>query len=171
MKGVEVLFDYSGKIVDSINQMAARAVYVGIPAASERPKSEDKEGSKSNKSPPTNAQIGAIQEYGDPKKNIPPRPFLNPAAKTEEQYVAKIIRETSVRTIGVGGDVDTALKFIGIKVAERAKMNIKESVNMQDLSEKTLKQREKKKHGTKPLIDFGYMINSIHYEVGDNGKN
>lgn len=168
MKGVDVLFDYTEKLVHTINQMMTRAVYVGIPANSERPKEE---GKKSSKAEATNAEIGMIQEYGDPKKNIPPRPFLNPAARMEEQEVAKIIRETSVRTIGVGGDVDTALTFIGIKVAERAKMNIKESVNMQGLSEKTLKHREKIGHGTKPLIDFGHMINSIHYEVGDNGKN
>ncbi len=167
MKGVEVMFDYTEKLVHTINQMMTRAVYVGIPGDSERP---EKEGDKNKKVEITNARIGKIQEYGDPKKNIPPRPFLNPAARMEEEYVGKIIRETSVRTIGVGGDVDTALTFIGIKVAERAKMNIKESVNMQDLSEKTLEQRKKKNHGTKPLIDFGYLLNSIHYEVGDNGK-
>lgn len=163
MKGVEVLFDHSGKIVDSINKMVIRAVYVGIPANSERP--------KDSKKAPTNAEIGFINEYGDPKRNIPPRPFLNPAARTEEKNIEKIIKEVAVKTIGVGGDVDTALTFVGTAVAERAKMNIKESVNMQGLSERTLKHREKIGHGTKPLIDFGYLLSSIHLYLGDeNGQ-
>lgn len=156
-----VVFDHTGKIVDSIKKMISRAVYVGIP-------SDEKENKRDETDKITNAQIGAINEYGSPKHNIPPRPFLMPAVKMEEEHIGKILRETAAKTIGVGGEVDTALTFVGAAVADRAKKNIKDSVGMQPPSAATLKGRKKKGlTGTKPLIATSQLINSIHYEVGN----
>lgn len=161
---VQVVFDHSGKIVDSIKKMISRAVYVGIP--SDKP--------DNNRKPPDkikNAALGAIHEYGSPKKNIPPRPFLMPAVRDQEEHIGKILRETAIATIGVGGDVDTALTFVGIAVQDAAKENIQFSKNMQELKQSTLAARRKKGFaGTDPLKVTGQLVNSIHYEVGDSGK-
>ncbi|OIN06158.1 hypothetical protein BFS86_19425 [Shewanella algae] len=101
--------------------------------------------------------VAAIQEFGAPARNIPPRPFFRNmiAAKSPEWPEA-------VGELLISNDYD-ASKTLG-QTGAAIKGQLQQSIadfNGVPLSEATIA----KKGSSKQLIDTGVMINSVDFEV------
>jgi hypothetical protein len=114
------------------------------------------------------AQVAMIQEYGAPQKNIPPRPFMRPAKENNQKTWKKTF------TYGINqsfktGDFKQAFNLVGMQAQSDIKTAIK-NVTTPALAESTKKARltgkvKNAKTATKPLVDTGYMLASVEYEV------
>lgn len=104
------------------------------------------------------AMVAAIQDYGAPAVNIPPRPFFrNVIAEGERTW------GDNVASVLVAADYDVKLT-LG-RMGEFIKGQIQNSIvngSYVPLRPATVR----RKGGVdKPLIDTGHMLNSINYEV------
>lgn len=103
------------------------------------------------------AMIAAIQEYGAPSRNIPPRPFFRNmiAAKAREwpAAIANLLRQNNM-------DAVRALDIAGAAIAGQLRQSIQDT-NAPPLAPSTIR----RKGFSKPLIDTGHMFNSIDHEV------
>ncbi len=103
------------------------------------------------------AMIAAIQEWGAPSRNIPPRPFFRHmiAAKRAEwpKAIADLLKAN-------GYDALRTLQQTGEVVAGQLRRSIYET-NSPPLKPTTIA----RKGFSKPLIDTGVLIQSINYEV------
>jgi len=103
------------------------------------------------------AYIAAIMEYGDPKHNIPPRPFFSTMVKEKGPTWGKLV---SAALQANGFDSSKALNLVGLKVKEQLQLSIAQG-NWAELADAT---KERKGFDT-PLIDSHNMINSVEYVV------
>ena len=119
------------------------------------------------------ATIAAQNEFGDPAKRIPPRPFIRPAlSENKVQWRDAIKRGT--RSIILGAKTDEqVLEQIGLNVAGTIRLYITK-VHRPKLSERTIAQRlavraDKRTIGLldKPLVFEGLLLNSVTYVVKD----
>lgn len=102
--------------------------------------------------------VAAVNEFGNPANNQPPRPFFRNAISAHEKEWQDAAEKLAK------GDADTAdvLSTLGEVIAN----DIRESIRKLDappLSPVTVA----RKGFSKPLIDTSNMLNSISYEVGD----
>ena len=122
------------------------------------------------------AYVATIHEYGSPKNNIPPRPFIRPAISKHEHEWAKIAEAGSKAVLAGHTDIGTVMEAIG----QKAKAHIQKEITLvysPALAEKTILARIRKnstlskKKGrlsersigliTKPLIDTGHMLATV----------
>lgn len=102
--------------------------------------------------------VAAVNEFGNPANNQPPRPFFRNAISAHEKEWQDAAEKLAK------GDADTAdvLSTLGEVIAN----DIRESIRKLDappLSPVTVA----RKGFSKPLLDTSNMLNSISYEVGD----
>jgi hypothetical protein len=103
------------------------------------------------------AMVAVTQEFGDPSKHIPPRPFLRPTIKDESKKWAKIVGQ-SIRQQMSGDDV---LELVGLQMQGDIKEAIGE-VTTPALAPLTIKLRQERGNfDTHPLNDTGYMIATL----------
>ena len=105
------------------------------------------------------AQVAMSNEYGVPQKRQPPRPFMRQALKKSGEWKKTfdfMIKKDFVR----GGDFKTSFNTLGLVVKGDIKTSIKE-LTSPALAQSTID----KKGFSKPLIDTGYMLDSVNYEV------
>lgn len=103
------------------------------------------------------AMIAAIQNFGAPRANIPPRPFFsNMVAKKSPGWPKGLARQLKA----TGNDVDAALALAGEAIRGQLQQEIRET-NAPPLSPVTIA----RKGFAKPLIDTGHMLNSVEYEI------
>ena len=114
------------------------------------------------------ATVAAQNEFGNPAKNIPSRPFFRNAIKANEQKWG----ETAGRLIesAMAGKISEsqALDQLGAMI----KGDIQESIldgDFEQLKKSTLVARQSRKRtpgvANKPLIDTGHMMRSVDYVV------
>ena len=114
------------------------------------------------------ATVAAQNEFGNPAKNIPSRPFFRHAIKANKQKWA----ETAGRLIesAIEGQISEsqALDQLGAMIAG----DIQESIldgDFEPLKKSTLVARQSRKRtpgvANKPLIDTGHMMRSVDYVV------
>jgi hypothetical protein len=119
------------------------------------------------------AYVATIQEYGYPPKNIPARPFMRPTI-IEKQHEWKKIAEAGSRQVIQGKQtVGNVMEAIGLKASGDIKKAISK-VTEPPLKPATIAARLAKRSNqstlgllTKPLIDTGYMLNSLTNVVED----
>lgn len=103
------------------------------------------------------ATIAAIQDFGAPAANIPPRPFFrNMIANKQGEWpsaIADLLRDN-------GMNVQQALDLAGFAIAGQLRQSIIDT-NEPPLSPYTIR----KKGFAKPLIETSHMINSVDHEV------
>lgn len=102
--------------------------------------------------------VAAVNEFGNPANNQPPRPFFRNAISEHEAEWG----EKMAALIEGGLAVDDALSTLGEIISD----DIRESIRKLEtpaLSPVTVA----KKGFSKPLIDTGNMLNSVSYEVGE----
>ncbi len=101
--------------------------------------------------------VAAVQEFGAPARNIPPRPFFrNMIAQKAESWpdaVAALLETNDY-------DATQTLMQTGEGIKGQLQQSIKDT-NSPPLAPATIA----KKGFSKPLIDTGVMINSIDYKV------
>ncbi|VUC79932.1 Uncharacterised protein [Raoultella terrigena] len=110
------------------------------------------------------ATVAASNEFGDPGRNQPPRPFFRLAiAENKEDWSSAISRG-----ISSGLDVRTVLEAVGAKIQGDIQQSIADLVDP-PLAPATIERRRNRKvlpnKSTKPLVDTRVMITSVNYEV------
>lgn len=117
------------------------------------------------------AMVAAQNEYGNSNKHIPPRPFMRPA-KDKNATAWKATFQKAIKQGLRSGNLKSAFDIVSLQVVGDIKKSIV-AVTKPALKPATVKARLKgKKQGrsvslsvAKPLIDSGYMLNSVNYEV------
>ena len=103
------------------------------------------------------AMIAAIQDFGAPKVNIPPRPFFRNMIRTKQKEwgpgIAALLRTNN-------WDAERALNLTGQAIAGQLRQSIQDT-NSPPLQPATIA----RKGFAKPLVDTGHMLNSVDYEV------
>ena len=102
------------------------------------------------------AENAIIQNYGSPSRGIPPRPFFDDCLKKNESKWGKKYSELIVN----GMDSEQALNIIG----ELIKNDLRASILDGDWTPNA-PSTVKKKGSSKPLVDTGTMLNSIHKQI------
>lgn len=107
--------------------------------------------------------VAAIQEFGAPSKNIPPRPFFRDMIAEKSPEWPDAIARLLVRN---NYDAAQTLGQVGEAVAGQLRQSIV------DLTEPPLADATIRRKGfSKPLIDTGHMLASVSYEVtGEAGS-
>tara|TARA_R110001632_G_scaffold13609_3_gene46668 strand:+ start:1050 stop:1556 length:507 start_codon:yes stop_codon:yes gene_type:complete len=139
-----------------------RAVLVGI---------QEKEGVHLTNSKYTVAQVGIINEFGNPSARIPARPFMATTLNTNRKKYGKMLENAAKAHTtlkgGKTGSVEANLRTIGAIAVRDVKTTIT------TLSEPAnAPYTIKKKGADNPLIESGQMRNSITFRIEklDGGK-
>ena len=103
------------------------------------------------------AMVAAIQDYGAPSRNIPPRPFFRNMVAEKKGEWPKAIEDLLIAN---DYDAKKALEITGEAIAGQLKDSILNG------SYVPLKPATVKRKGfDKVLVDTGHMVNSVAYEV------
>lgn len=155
-------------VFKALKIMGADRVLVGIPQDKAERKNEP--GARIN-----NAQIGYINEFGDPARGIPARRHLAKGIESKENEIQKILEHAASLAWEKGENINKGLNAAGLIAVS----GIKEIINTQEgfdpLNPKTIKARERRKptpfFGQKALVVTGSYINSITYVLKSKYKN
>jgi phage gpG-like protein len=140
------------------------------------------------------AYVAAIQEYGAPAANIPPRPFLSTTSATQRKEWTKLMGD-GIAAVAAGQlTADDLMEQLGSLMAGDIQKTISE-IQEPALSPITVMLRGMRSNdpnlkvtgktvgeaaqrvangednygaSTKPLVDIGLLLKSISYKVGDN---
>lgn len=106
------------------------------------------------------AMVAAIQEYGAPSRNIPPRPFFRNMIAAESAHwpadVAKLLKAHDF-------DAAAALGDMGQEISAELQLSINEFTSPGN-APSTIE----RKGFDHPLIDTGLMRDSVNYRVKEN---
>jgi hypothetical protein len=161
--------------------LVAQEVLVGFPEDTTGRKDEDNSGI-------TNAALGYIHNNGQPDKNIPARPFMEPGIAEAQDALASTLGSVAKRFLRDGNkaSIDQGFHRLGLKAQYAMRRKINEGIPP-PLSDATLRQRAGRKGKgrkgaklelelraagwtpstdfAKPLIDTGQLRNAINYVV------
>ncbi|WP_445496676.1 hypothetical protein [Photorhabdus sp. SF281] len=172
-----------------IREMGKKKVVVGVPAATNSLRDDDL----------SNVTIAAAHEFGatikhpggtryDKSSNgrakfvsnsfvgpvcgvtsaheivIPERSFLRSTLDENKEKAAKLLANSIRETLLTDGDKTAPFALVGEKMAGEVKRKIQAGINPA-LNPKTVK----RKGSSKPLIDTGQLVQSITYEVREDG--
>lgn len=103
------------------------------------------------------AMVAAIQNYGAPRANIPPRPFFsNMVADKSSEWpgaIAKLLEQNSY-------DIVRTMELTGEAIKGQLQQSIRDT-NAPPLRPATIA----RKGFAKPLIHTSHMLNSVDYKV------
>lgn len=160
--------DNLAMINKALKDMGDSVVYIGIPAEG-KPR-EQEEGEKKN--PITNAEIGYIQEFGEARDHIPPRPVLIPGVADAEPKILEILKAGSASVLERTAKVSKVLGLVGDAAVASVKRRITYSIGLKELSLHTIALRKLKNskgnnkfHGERPLLDTGQYRNAFTYVI------
>lgn len=119
------------------------------------------------------AYVAAVQEYGYPPNNIPARPFMRPTVIAHHKEWKEIAEKGAKQAIIGKQTITSVMEAIGLKASGDIKKTISK-VTEPPLSKRTIAARLARRSNkttlgllTKPLIDTGYMLNSLTNVVED----
>lgn len=144
------------KIVAQLKSLGTKEVLVGIQEGS-KTKSVSKVGRKS-KSGNLIADYATENEFGTSK--IPERSFIRSSWDENINFIEYITEIQYAKIVDGKNTVNQSLKSIGKSVERLIKQKIRQ-IQFPPNSKKTIAE----KGSSKPLIDFGNMINSVRYTV------
>ena len=118
------------------------------------------------------SMVATQNEFGNPSKHIPPRPFFRPTLDREREKLLRLMGREIKNILHGGNDVADAFDFVGQYLAGQVKWSI-HNLRFTPLAVKTVVRRLKgKTQGRKvslkiatPLVHTAYLINSIVVEV------
>ena len=118
------------------------------------------------------AGIAAQNEFGNPMRSIPPRPFMRPAMQTNRIKWAKVAAQETKKMLNNTSNIPQSLNILGLVVQGDIAKAIQE-VTSPPLKESTIRARLRgKKQGksvslsiAKPLVDTGHMLQTITSEI------
>lgn len=159
---MKVTSDFTDKFNQIVKQFKSDAVLVGIP---------QEENQRDSEALINNATLLAINEFGSPVNNIPPRPVMAIGLKKAQEEIGEQFKLAAQKSFDQGiNALDTYYNRAGIIASN----SIKKVINAQDgiasPAESTLAARKSKGFsGTKALIVTGQMRNAITYVVKAKG--
>jgi len=116
------------------------------------------------------AYVAAVQEFGSPQNNIPPRSFMRSTAAEQQGNWSSTVAKGAKRVLDGKIDADQMLGQFGMFVAGDIKQKIVE-ITTPALSDATMRARTSrkadKKPSNKPLVDTGLMLASVESKVID----
>ncbi len=131
---------------------------------------------RTDESPLTNAEIGAVHEYGAPDAGIPTRPWLRPGvAKNSAQYVEAISKAVKAEVEGRGGSMVQALGLVGAKAAADVRNYVTQGPEITPTNAASTKKRKEaktrkgSKGKTRTLVDTSQMIRGVTWKVSEKG--
>ena len=162
--GVTVTIDKMALLEAMMKAMDTASVLVGIPSASEKNVRDD--------TPETNAEIGFVNEFGEPSMNIPPRPFLVPGVMNSMDKNTRVMMRGAQQAMSLSGNpesqIQQTLDTVGLIAQQAVQAQIIDG-EYTPLAPYTLAQRRSRGFvGEKPLIETGSLKNSITYVVEKN---
>lgn len=115
------------------------------------------------------ALVAAANEFGDPGRNRPPRPFFRSMIAEKSQMWPK---ELGTVLQSTGYDADRALGLMGERIKGQLQASIREFSDP-GLAESTIAAKSRGRVGEhqagygpeKPLIETGHMLNSVDYDI------
>jgi hypothetical protein len=133
-------------------------VLVGIP---------ESDNSRDDVTPIGNAAILAINHFGSPANNIPPRPVLDIGIRNARPEITACFKDAAIKALSGGtAEVTRAYNRAGSIAANSVKKAINAQEGFPGPSAATLAARKSKGFkGTKSLIVTGAMRNAITYVV------
>lgn len=154
-----VTTDFTEDFNRIIKKFKRDSVLVGIP--------EDETARKDKDAPVNNATLLAINNFGDPKNNIPARPVMEIGIRKAQDEIAEAFRKGAVEALSKGFP---ALVVAYNRAGIAASVSIKKVINAQEgiepPADATLRIRKNRGFkGTKALIVTGQMRNAITYVV------
>lgn len=108
----------------------------------------------------TNAQLGAIHEFGAPRANIPERSFLRRTFDERQAEYERSLRSAIGKVVDRGGSLRLALERLGARAAADVQNTIARGIPPPNAPRTVAK-----KGSSTPLIDTGQLRQSISYDV------
>lgn len=116
------------------------------------------------------AYVAAIQEHGDPGRSIPARPFMRPTFSAQQAALKNNLARGVRAALHERITTDAMLDQIGRNMAGEVVRTI-ESITEPELEESTIAARASRRKSPgvsrKPLVDTGYLIQSVDSAVVD----
>jgi LmbE family N-acetylglucosaminyl deacetylase len=165
--GVTVTEDFTEKVNKILASFKRDVVLVGIPQ-------DHTQRTDANHTTINNATILAINEFGSPLNNIPPRPVMKLGIKNCQKEVADAFKEAVQKSFAEGiNALPTYYNRAGIIASNSIKKVINSQEGIKPPKESTLKARKYINKGgfkgTKALLVTGQLRNAITYVVKANG--
>lgn len=150
--------DFTENFNQIVKQFKRDAVLVGIPEADTERKEDE---------PITNAAILAINEFGSPLNNIPPRPVMAIGIRNAQDAIAEQFKLAAQGALSKGlAALPVAYNRAGLIASNSIKKAINSQEGIEAPSDATLAARAAAGFkGTKALIVTGQMRNAITYVV------
>ena len=181
--GVKTVKDLTPQVLAAIRALANTRVMVGIPAENAFRAPEPGE----TATPPNNAELGYINEFGEPASHIPPRPFLVPAmVEMQPELIRRLHKIADAAVAGRTEGVTKGFMDLGKTCASAVKRKITDGP-FKPLADYTVWRRANRRRGkrkgarielarraageapstefTKPLIDFGHLRRAITFAI------
>lgn len=160
--------DFTDTFNDTIKRFKRDAILVGIPATDGQRES-DEPGDSIN-----NATILAINHFGSPANNIPPRQPMSIGIRNAQDDIAEGFRQCAVEALKTGpAALDKWYNRIGSITANSIKRVITTQEGLEEPSAATLKARKYLTQsgfkGTKALLVTGQLRNAITWVVNKWG--
>lgn len=187
---VTTILDNTQKFFEALEELTNKSVFVGVPSTK-----IDRQPEPGQPATPNNAVIGYVMENGDPARNIPARPWLIPAIKTNKAEIVARLKAISQAAMDSDiGKVRTLRIQLGLYAQRAVQQKITDGP-FQPLAEATLIARSRRTFGkgaagarrgammelarraaglaagtdfARPLIDTGQLRRSITFVVGPN---
>lgn len=156
---MQVTSDFTQKFNDTVKKFKRDTVLVGIPAAETKREDEDAQ--------INNAALLALNNFGSPIQNIPPRPVMAIGIKNAQIEIAEQFKLAAVNALSKGlSALSTYYNRAGIIASTAIKKAINSQEGIAEPAASTLATRKAEGFkGTKALIVSGQMRNSITYVV------
>lgn len=117
------------------------------------------------------AYVAAIQEFGSPANNIPPRSFMRTTIAEKEQGWAQIAENEAKKIVNGKQTTENAVTILVLKAAGDVRKKIS-TIYTPKLKESTIEARKRKRADkkttgslTKPLVDTGYLLGTLDTSV------
>jgi len=153
-----VTSDFTEQFQAVIRKFRNDEVLVGIP---------EEDNSRSQSGPIGNAALLAINNFGSPANNIPPRPVMEIGIRKAQDEIAAEFQRAAIQALtGGAGAVSASYQRAGIIASNSIKKAINDQIGFPGPADSTLAARESAGFkGTKSLIVSAQMRNSITYIV------
>jgi hypothetical protein len=166
-------------LLSALKALSSTRVLVGVPSDAEQPHLGQSPGADARKpdaqhpSPPNNALLAYVHNFGSPARGIPPRPFMEPGIKSvQPQITAQLKAAGDAAMAGDEGKMMKHFHAAGLIAQGGTRMKITTGPFV-PLAPATIAARRRRVGASRsaviqPLLDSGQLRQSISYIVRRN---
>lgn len=108
------------------------------------------------------AMVAAVNEFGDPGRNQPPRPYFRNMIQLNKSSWGKMVYAALKQS---DFDPEQTMEICGEIIRGQLQQSIR-NFDSPALAASTIR----RKGSSKPLVETGHMLNSVDFEVDTNGS-